>query len=526
MSQKIRIKYASLAEKEINRYKDDLVLWFKHICNFELRAPQAVWVEEILENDFVLMVAQPRLGKTMLMEMVDLFECATTPLEDGRTWAPNVSQAQDSYNYQFQAIQNSEVLKAYLAWEKGKEQLSSVRYKFINQSNWRIFGIQSEFEGVNATIIRAEEFDDLDIVRFEDRVLQRGAAKNKNGKPTRVRLSGTIQEAKGNMYQYETSGSYHVCAKFPFNTLLKMGYYDEKIVAKALENLTDEAVQRIFHLKYVAGRNFIWEDKLLECHANAKAKNWVGIEYLPGGRYSPMGHVFAGFDCGHSGSLDSASVWSFQVWEAIGDTVLWLNGFNWVPTENTITLIDDVVAYWYHYRIQKAYGDALKSDLIALINDRLYNERLIAVDRQRFPENSAGNWDKWDFSPQWNTGRFKYLAGGILKNKIDRRKALIPKFDAKDDRKIAVAGKLLASRLTNVREVKGQGAYPKLEAINGKLGDDDFDSSCMAMQCINDHGPAQVDLSMIQTSGRGTEYGGGMERGIGSQIKTERVFVG
>lgn len=510
MSSKIRIKYASLAEKEILRYSSDLILWFKHICNFELRAPQLIWMEEILAHDFVLLVAQPRLGKTMLMEMLNLYEAATTPFEDGRTWAPNVSQAQDSYSYQFSAINNSEILTAYIAWEKGKHQLSSMRYKFVNQSNWRIFGIQSDFEGINATIIRAEEYDDLDLERYENRVLGRGAAKNRNGKPTRIRLTGTIQESKGNMFTAEQSGMYYVCTKFPFNILLKMGYYDRKIIERAIENLTEEAVRRIFYLEYVAGRNFIWEEKLEECQAIAKAKNWEGIPFEPGGRYAPTGHVFCGFDCGHSGESSTASIWSFQIFESIGDMVLWLNGFNWVSTIDPIVLIDDIISYWHFYRIERGYGDALKSDLIAQINDALYEAHLIGTDRQRLPENKRSNWDEWDFSPKWNTGRAKYLWGGILKNKIERRKLILPKFGAKDGRKIAKAGRLLASRLLNVRENRQtKGAYPRIECINPKLGDDDFDASSMAVGCINDHGPRNIiNFSDLEAVGHKTVTSG------------------
>lgn len=520
MSQKVRIKTASLAEAEINRYKNEKVLWFKHVCNVELRAPQLIWMDEVEQNPFVLLCAQPRLGKTFGVEMVDLFECSTTPFEDGRTFAPNLAQAGDSFNYQFQAINNSEILSAYIAWEHGKKQLSSMRYKFFNQSNWKIYGIQSDFEGINASILRVEEFDDIDIIRFEDRVLPRGAAKNKNGKPTRVRLTGTIQEAKGNMYTYEQKDIYHVCAKFPFEVMLKMDYYDEKIIAQARENLTEEAFQRIFHLKYVAGRNFIWEQKLLECQALAKEKNWHGIPFEPGGRYSPLGHVFAGFDCGHSGESETSSEWTLQLYEVIGDTVLWLNGFYWEPTTDPNVLIDDLVTYWHYYRIQWAYGDALKSDLIAQVNDRLYDERLISTDRKKLPENKQGNWDDWEFSPKWNSGKFKYISADILRNKIERKKFLMPKFDAKDDREIATTGRKLVNQLTNVREVRGSGAYPKLEAINLRLKDDGFDASFMALACINDHGPVQISLDMIASSGKSSKFGG-VGRAIGSQIQTE-----
>lgn len=514
-------RLGSQAEQAILRFKNEPAIWFKDICNWEPRAPQLVWIEEVLANPFILVVAPPRFGKTMMIEMVNLFETATTAFEEGRTWAPKESQAQDSLKYQLAAIKNSEVLWHYLDWDSGKRQYSSVKYQFINKSNWHIHGIYGEFEGVNATIIRGEEFDDLEIERFENRVIPRGGAKNRNGKQTRIRLTGTIQESKGNIYNADMSKKYAVATKFPVEIGIALGFYDEKIIQLAQENLSEEAYRRIYQLEYVAGRNFVWEEKLEACQAISRQKGWEGQEFVPGSRYQPVGHVFAGFDCGHSGTSETASVFSLQVFEVVGDTVLWLNGKNWVGTTDPVTLIADVVQWWYFFKIERAFGDALKSDLIAQMNDQLYNERLIATDRQKFPENTATNWDLWDFSPKWNTGRAKYIWAGILKNKIERYKILIPRFDAKDDRPIAQAARLFCARLLNVREnTDTKGAYPKLEYINPKLKDDDFDAAIMAMGCMNDHAPSAVSLDLLAGSGRATKFGG-FERGIGGQINTD-----
>ena len=517
---KVLIRFANEAEREIRRYKDDMVLWYKHVCNWTPRAPQLIWMEEVLENPFVLLIAPPRFGKTYLVEMVNLYEAATTAHEEGRTWAPKESQAGDSLRYQLAAIKNSEILWHYLDWDAGKRQYSSVRYRFMNKSSWNIHGIWGEFEGVNATIIRGEEYDDLDIERFEMRVIPRGGAKNRNGKPTRIRLTGTIQESKGNIYQADTGKKYHICRKFPVDLGIALGFYDERIIDIARENLTEEAYRRIYQLEYVAGRNFIWEEKLEACQALAKDKKWEGAEYYPGGRYTPAGRVYCGFDCGHSGSSATASVYSLQIYEVIGDYVLWLNGKNWASTTDPVTLINDMVDWWYFYRIERGYGDALKADLIAQMNDALYNNRLIATDRNKFPENSTTNWDIWDFSPKWNTGRAKYIWGGILKNKIERCRLIIPRYEAKDEREIAKVGRLCCARLTNIREnTDTKGAYPSLEYINPKLKDDDFDASIMAMGCINDHAPAFIPMDLLKSSGKSSKMGG--TEGIGRQIRTE-----
>jgi len=505
---KVQTRLANQAEKEIVRYKDDLVLWFKHVCNVTLRGPQLLWLEEVMDNSFYLCMAPPRMGKTFLIEMADLYDCATTPMEDGRIWGPKESQAMDSLRYQLNVIKGSEILWNYLDWESGKRMFSSTRYQFVNKSNFKTFGIYGEFEGVNATIIRGEEFDDLDIERFENRVIPRGGAKNANGKPTRVRLTGTIQEAKGNIFTYDTNGMCTVGTKIPVEIGLDLGFYDEKILEIAQENLTEEEYDRIYRLQYTSGRNFIWEDYLEKCQHLAKEKMWEGVEFVPGGRYNPTGQVFCGFDCGHAGEGKQRSVYSLQIYEVIGKYVLWLYGKNWDPTISPDVLMAEMVDYWYFYQIKFGYGDALKCDLIAQMNDTLYDERLISTDRQKDPENKPSNWVKWDFSPQGNTGKNKWIWAGILKNKIEKLNVLIPKFGAKDDRPIATAGKLMCSRSLNVREAPTKSSYPKLECINPKLGDDDFDASIMAFGCINDRIGLNVNMALLGSTGQTSKMGG------------------
>jgi len=494
------------AETEIKKYQNDLILWFKHICNVDLRAPQIIWMEEVLSNQFYLLIAPPRFGKTFLIEMVCLYECATTPFEEGRTWAPKESQAMDSLRYQLNPIKNSEILWNYLDWESGKRMFSSTRYQFVNKSNWNVHGIYGEFEGVNCTIIRGEEFDDLDIERFENRVIPRGGAKNKNGRPTRIRLTGTIQEAKGNIYNYDMGDVCHIGTKFPVELGIALDFYDKAIIQLAKDNLTEEEYRRIYQLEYTSGRNFIWEEYLEKCQWLAKEKNWEGIEFKPGERYHPTGRIYCGFDCGHSGSSSTASLFSIQIFEVIGNSVLWLYGKNWEGTTDPVTLIGDMVDLWYYFGIEGGYGDALKADLIAQMNDALYNARLIRMDRVKFPENAPSNWQHWDFAPQWNTGRAKWIWGGILKNKIERLQLLIPRFDAKDDRPIAKACRLFCSRLLNVREEATENhQYSKLEYINPKLGDDDFDAACMAMGCVNDRLGTNIALNMLGMPGTKTK---------------------
>jgi len=77
----------------------------------------------------------------------------------------------------------------------------------------------------------------------------------------------------------------------------------------------------------------------------------------------------------------------------------------------------------------------------------------------------------------------------------------------------------MCSRLLNVREEPTENhQYAKLDYINPKLGDDDFDSACMAMGCINDRLGTGVALGLLGTSGKTAETSHLRDKTIASQI--------
>lgn len=483
-------------------------LWLKDKTGWDLDPHQLIYVDEIKANNNCLAIAPPRAGKTVAMEAVDMEEMFTVPRSDLMMFAPKQDQANNALKYHLDWIEPSEILNSFIAFRRGKKQLAETKYELWNGSRAKTFGLKSNFDSENATIIRGEEYDDINSARWVNRVIGRGGRKNVSGIPTKFRLSGTIQEGQGNIFQTENSGNYKVLTKFDVYYCLAAGIYDKHTIDLARKEMTDDEWLRIYCLIYTEAKNFIWEFYLRECLKCAMEIGWEGIEYNNTGSYMPRGVVYAGFDMGHSGQKKQHSVYRMDIIEVLGDTVLWLNAREWESTTDPSLIRRDVVDYWRYYGVTSGYGDALKANDIAEINDALYDNGLISIDRSKNPENKPSDWNKWSFAPVWNTGKFKHLAGSITKGKIENRKFVIPYFDRKDDREIAKMALRLRRSLLNVRIVTNNSSYPTLEAIKPEIGDDPFDSINMAMACANDRNEMPIDFSKVRLSGQSTVTSG------------------
>ena len=501
-----RITVANRAEQEIVRFKGDTVLWMKHCTNQEADVWQIIFIEEIESNPNCLIVEPPRFGKTWSMEAVCMKELFCFPKETELIFGPKRDQADNALREHLNWIEGSELLSAYIAHRRGKRLLSDRKYELVNGSRAKTFGILGHFDSEEASIVRGEEWDDIDPEIWTNRVIARGGRANRSGKPTRYRLSGTIQKGKGNMFNTENSGNYHVVSKFNVHHGLEFGVYDANAIALARSEMTDDEWLRIYLLIYTEAKNYIWESHLNRSIERGFRLNWEGVEFIKGGKpYRPRGVVYAGFDCGHSGEKKIHSVYRLDFIEVIGESVLWLNGFEWESTADPTLIKKELVEYWRYYGAAYGYGDALKANFIAEVNDALYDAGLINFDRAKSPENTPSDWKDWDFSPMWNTGKAKYLWAEITKTRIEHDKLILPYFHEKDDRPIAQAFRRLRRCLLNVRMETNNSSYPSLNIIKKELGDDPFDSINMAMGCMNDRQFIPVDFSQVEFAGAQTD---------------------
>lgn len=477
-------------DEALQRHKDDIVLWVKDKTNISLRPTQIFHIQEIFSHSSIVDILPPRFGKTVEVELANLYESALNPWEDGRIWAPKEDQAKESLKIQVENIESSPILRQYISRKSGKRQLSTTGYQFLNGSNWKVFGIYANFEGENATIIRGEEFDDIDIDIWNTRVLPRGGAANRNGLPTRIRLTGTIQEGKGNLYQADNDSGYHTLTKWDVNVGLKLGFYDDATILKIRETLSEDEWKRIYLLEYTEAKNFIHEGWLRGCEKRAMAAGWEGHAFPDGGEYSGQGVVVAGLDMGSSGTGRASSHYSAQFLEVIGETVVYLGGKRWRPAENPDVVKRDFVRMWGFYGAKYGYGDALKADLVRDINRMLYSERLIRTNPDAFEQHSQADWKRYDFAPVWNTSEFKWQNGYALAKNIELGQFVVP------------MGSSIRSQLLNIREDRTvKGRYPRLIYIKPEIGDDDFDALVMAKACALARIQAPVKYEKLSTQG-------------------------
>lgn len=498
-----RVEVSIAAEKEIQKFKDDNILWCKHVCNVELRPFQALWMDQMDRFSMTLTVAPPRVGKTYGVELHGLKATAVNSYEDYRVFAPTEKQATDALKYHIDAILASPILSAYVETRLGRKQLRGTGYAFQNGSNAEIFGQTTKLDGVNATIIRGEEFDDMDMDLWRDRILARGMAKNRNGLPTRVRVTGVIQ-GRENLYNLEQDPSFHATSKIDIYDAIALDVIDKDFVKMQREGLTDDQWLRIALVKYVESRNFFWSKYIRQMQKSGSKMALVPVVPSPGGKYQTTGTVAFGLDMGAQGDSKHASKYSLQVVERIGVYKRWLYGEEFEPTINPALLRKRIVALWDFFGPVGAYGDAFDANLIAQINDDLYDEGLIGYNRQKLhAENKRENWAHWTVKPMRFEGSAKHLMFKGLQDAIHQELFYSPMV-VPGDPDYEVLAKLVR-QLENIRAVKGGAAYLSYEMIKKSVGDDNVDAVAMASSYLDAGKDGRI---FVEGFGTGQKLGG------------------
>ena len=474
----------SAAEKEILKHKDNNALWFKHVCNIDMRVNQLLWQEQLDKNPRTLTVAPPRTGKTYAVEMHGLKACAVNPWEDYVIFAPAVHQSSQALKYHIDAIIGSPILQAYIESRIGRRQLGTTGYAFQNGSNAAIYGQTSKLDGVNATILRGEEFDDLDMELWKDRILPRGMAKNRNGLPTRIRITGVIQ-GKENLYSLETDPNYFSTDKIDIYDAQVLDIIDADYVDILRETLTDDQWLRIALVKYVESRNFFWSTYIRRMQKKGQAYGAEPVIPTPGGIYKSTGKVGCGLDMGGQGESATSSKYSIHFVEKVGIMKRWLYGEEFEPTANPKAIRKRVLALWDFFRPVGGYADAFDSNLVADINDDLYNEGIISYKREReHAENKSENWKHWTLRPMRFHGSAKHSMFKGLQNDIHQEMMITPMVIRGDD-KYVVLDKTMR-QLENIRSKKGGASYLLYEMIKVSVGDDNVDGLAMANAYLDD----------------------------------------
>jgi len=500
----------NVADQVLQKYKHDDFEFVRMIFGKELRPFQWEWWFLMDEHADVLVKACPRVGKTVDIALKNLKDALTNPHEEVGVFAPKHDQSVNSFKPAFEIIESQEVVKAFIKRNAiGKLDYSKSYVNFLNHSAEKCFGVNSNFEGENVTILHVDELDDIPPDAMK-RIFGRTVGKNRNGLPTRKRLSGVIW-GKLNIWKFDQDPSFFTLPPVDVYQALAGGYLDLKSVQDSRTSLTDDEWLRTMCLLYVESRNFIWSTWLHTSQLIGLRWNICPIPPLKETKFRKRGSISFGLDMGHQGGGADASEYSLQVTEAVGQYERWLFGRNWSPDTDPDQLIGEICDYWEFFNPDIGFGDALDANLIAQINEELYRRGLTYYNWHLAGKNDQEGWKDWArhglMTPIHNSGRTKHYMYMSLRNAIYNsmnisdaaptgRIFVFPLVDREKSKKSESWRELqmLISELSNlVAEKMPSGFYkiqrykkkiddPELQIVGGsrKLGDDRPDALAMS----------------------------------------------
>ena len=417
-------KVADVAERTILHFKDDPFERMRLLYNLELRPFQWEWWFLMDQYPDVLGYACMRVGKTFVVEIKNLDDQLMNSYEDCLIFAPKLDQAENSFNYQYQIIEKEGPIKSYVKRNAAsKLEFGKNGVRFRNQSGTKCFGINSNFEGENATILRIEELDDIPDDQIK-RVMGRGIAKNRNGMPTRHRLTGVIW-GKLNIWKYKEDNDYYTLPPVDVYRALAGGLLDESAVRATRAEMSDDEWLRTMCLMFIESRNFIWSSWLHVSQYIGLKWNLFPVPPMEGAVYARRGNsvITFGLDMGAQGSGDDASEYSLQVIESIGPFRRWVYGITWASDTDPGIIINDTVNAWSFFRPNGAFSDARDANIAAHINEELYSKSLTIWDCHKLGPNKQEGWNAWFerglMTPIHNTVRTKHTMYMSLRNGIN-----------------------------------------------------------------------------------------------------------
>ncbi|SFW40416.1 hypothetical protein [Nitrosovibrio sp. Nv17] len=512
-----RLRCQSRAEVEILRYRDDHLLWHKHIHNVELDPVQLLKCIEMDAHANTIDVSCRRTGKTAVKELYCLKHLATTPMQELGIVTPRLQQAQGNLNYHLDAIRRSPPLRAYMAYKSGREQLTDTRYQFANGSRAAAYGIMSQIDGDGISVASIDEVDDLPQDRLMSRFLpmlggarRMGASAAVSFKP-QIRVTGVFKGADV-LQQMIDSGQYHLLPIVNVYLGTEMGILNQAFVMEMRTQLPSGEFIRQFLCRNVSAQNHIWEKFIRQAMAVGLQARLQIAEPLPGARYRKSGLIAFGYDhSGHGESL-TASRSALVVSEQVGSFATFPFVKSWPAGTDDKVVEMDLLGLWSYFRPDYAMGDAYGLGMLTSLNDRLYAKGLTEIDRRTVGDgqSTASTWMGWPFSPIRFEGMVKHGMATALRAAFHNGQAAIPWFD--DSRDIEEARETASTRrlpagstlsgppdwvafvrqLGNIKAVATKASYASYRMANEKVGDDLFDAACASVWALVTRGAEDI----------------------------------
>lgn len=517
-----RIEMWSEAEREIKKYAHDHFLWHKHIHNVELDPIQLLKCEDMDNHRMTLDFSSRRMGKTAIKELYFLKELATKGDQELGIVAPREAQSQVNLSYHQDAIRRSDVLSAYVNVKQGRRQLADTYYQFANNSKAACYGIMANVDGGDLTAASLEEVDDMPHDRLFSRFLlmlgsarRLGASKSAENKP-QVRITGVFKGAD-TLLEMIRSGEYYAIGalygeagqamvrrlvddgwlsaslvnpdqyEYPVpigNAVIgmEMGLLNREFLMSMRGQLGDDEFTRQLLCVNAASQNLIWSEWLARAVQLGVRIELDPVLPVPDRTYRKRGKVAFGYDhTGHGEKIESSRS-SVVVSENVSGFLVPIFARTWPPGTDESVITRDVVTFWRYFRPDAACGDAFGVGLIATVNDLLFEEGLITINRHLIGEgqSSASHWDKWAFAPIPFQGMTKHSMAVSLAAAFSGKRVALPYVQhiAEGDASFDDVKDLqwLYRQLTNIKTAATTKSYASYKMVKRDIGDDLFDA--------------------------------------------------
>lgn len=543
VSRSARARTANVAEMAIMEYAavqpetgvPNFALWHKHVHGADLDAMQVLKMTTMWSNRNTIDISCRRTRKTSTKELFCLQKLATQPFQNEGIVAPRVQQSQNNILYHLDAIDRSEMLKAYLEHRNGRVQKSDTSYRFANKSGADCYGIMSQVDGDSLTIASIEEIDDMPHDRLMSRFMPMLGASARLGQSADsaplvpdIRVTGVFKGADVLQTMID-SKQYLLLPEVDVNLGQALGILTPAWCEQMRAEQTPEEWIRQFLCLNRSSTNFIWEKHITWAKSMGIAANIAMAEPMPGMTYRKRGLISFGYDHLGHGENPSASRSCLVVAEQLGGWITIPFIKYWPAHEDDELIKRDLISLWEYFKPDAAMGDAYGVGMLTGVNDILFAKGLTAVDRRTIGDGKsvASTWVDWPFAPVRFDGMIKHSMATVLRSCVHGRQFAIAAFDdvmhgrpGVYDIGISDACKHFvdfARQLANMKATKNDapGSYASYGMVNTKIGDDGFDAGMAAIAAlINRTG---VDIATIIETSRKTReqlLGNGMPAGM------------
>jgi hypothetical protein len=471
-----------------------------------------------------------RTGKTAVKEMYHTKFLATNTDQELGIVAPRLDQAKVNIGYMTEAIGRSECLGHYVMYKNGRKQLSESHLQFYNRSKANAYGIMSQVDGGDLTCASIEEVDDMPWDRLNSNFLlmlggarRLGADASAKNDPA-IRITGVFKGGE-TVEQLLDEGKYKLLTTGDMYLGGKLGIVQRDFFEGMRTALSPADFARQLLCERVKDGGFILRKNIRACIGQGLEADLKLHEPVPGHRYQAMGPITFGYDASGHGENAASSKHALVVTEMVHNHLVPLFVRTWPPGTDESVVAADIVSFWRYFRPVGGMGDAFGVAMIAMVNDQLFKESIIDIDRRAVGggDSTASQWGEWVFSPIRFEGMTKHQMATAVSTSINNRRwalPYVPELEEGDQRydtrsiksgdgmryKAQNAQKqkllhdygLFLKQLENIKSspVKG-GSYSSYKMIKKEIGDDLFDAAMASVWAHATAGQAAPPPSML-----------------------------